>query len=229
LENFGWGAAERAGVRFAFANTTAATRPTTLNLSKSVGRIENSVRVDLEPELQTVGVDTAYLRRQQKAGLTCSSRDRQACLQELRASGTFGSVGQYLTLEGTNIILGAVGALEYTWVDSRGQQHNTTSPLNARLLLGHMVRSISCGELGESEPITRKALEFRLDQSGYKLPIGFQRTVAPGRTSRVTVPVQAAKSSQHQFRVVMQLADGREISSQPVNLLYYLPKWFPGT
>src|SRR5262249_9941701 len=229
LENFGWGTAERATVSFAFANTSAPTRPPTFALTKNVGRIDNTASVNLEPELQAAGVDTALLRRQQKAGVACRSRDPQACLSELRGSRTFGSVGQHLVLDGTNILLGAVGRLDYSWTDARGQQHDATSPFNARLLLGHTVRDVPCGELGESDPITRRALEFRLDQSNYQLQMGFQPPVPQPRTSGFTVAVEAAKSSQHQFRVVMQLADGREIASQPVSLLYYRPRWFPGS
>jgi hypothetical protein len=229
LENFGWGAAERAAVRFAFANPMARTRPAALPLAKSVGRIDSVTKVDFEPELQAAGVNTGLLKQRQKSGLACTSTDPQACLGELRGSGVFGSLGQHLTLDGTNILLGVVGTLEYIWANSRGQQQNAVSPFNAGLLLGHTVRDLPCGELGESDPITKTALEFRLDQSAYRLPIGFQRAIPAGRTSRFAVPVQAAKSSQHEFRVVMQLADGREISSQPVSLLYYRPKWFPGS
>jgi hypothetical protein len=229
LENFGWGAAERAVLRFAFSNAAARSRPASLPLAKGVGRIDNRVRVDLEPELQAAGVDTGLLRRAQKSGLACRSSDRLACLNELRSSRIFGSLGPHLTLEETAIVLGAAGTLEYVWVDSRGEPHQTASPFTARLLLGHIVRDEACGELGESEPVTRRHVEFRLDQVNYRLPIAFRRTVEPRRTNRFVVPVHAARSSNHQFRVVMQLTDGREIVSQPINLLYYQPKWFPGS
>jgi hypothetical protein len=47
-----------------------------------------------------------------------------------------------------------------------------------------------------------------------------------GRTSRLVLPLDAEKSSRHDFNVVIQLSDGREIKSRTVNLLYYRPKWF---
>jgi hypothetical protein len=229
LENFGWAAAERATLRFAFANPAAPTRPASLNLSKSVSRIVNSVKVDLEPELQAAGVDTNVLKRRAKAGLPCRSKDRQACLEELRASRVFGSLAPYVTLEDTDIVLGAVGTLEYGWSDAKGNQQNSASPFNTKLLLGHVVRGTECGENAGRDPITTKPIDFRLDQARYRLPVAFQRSIEAGRTSRYTVQVRAAKSSEHDFRVVIQLADGREISSQPINLLYYVPKWFPGS
>jgi hypothetical protein len=39
--------------------------------------------------------------------------------------------------------------------------------------------------------------------------------------------VEADKSSTHNFDVVIQLADGREIRSRPIDLLYFKPSWFP--
>jgi hypothetical protein len=242
LENFGWGAAERAMVRFAFSNTTARTGPAVFNLAKSVGHIDRSVTVDLEPELQAAGVDTGLLRRLTKAGLACKaqahnrpsdsdlrSKDDQACLEELKASRVFGSLARHITLDYPDIIVGAVGTLEYDWIDGKGNQKNAASPFNAGLHLGHLVRENECGEGGPRDPISSRPIDFRLDQSRYRLPVAFQRSVPAGRTSRFTLPVRAAKSSEHDFRVVIQLADGREISSQPIHLLYYVPKWFPGS
>ena len=47
----------------------------------------------------------------------------------------------------------------------------------------------------------------------------------PGRVARYGLALNAAKASQHKFKVVMQLADGREITSRPINLLYFVPNW----
>jgi hypothetical protein len=229
LENFGWSPAERANLRFAFANPTARARPANLNVSKSIGRIDTTLTVDLEPELRSAGVNTTVLKRSAEAGLTCSSKDRNACLQQLRATGLFGSIAQQLMLKDTDIIVSAIGNLDYAWQDSKGAPRASSSPFNARLLLGHVKREAECGEGGERDPIAARPLDFRLDQSGYRLPLAFQRSIPAGRISQFTLPVRAAKSSEHNFSIVLQLADGREITSRPINLLYYVPKWFQGT
>jgi hypothetical protein len=226
LENYGWGPAERANLRFAFTNPTVRARPAALGVSKSVGRIGDKIAVDLEPELRSAGVNVNLLKRSAQAGLVCTSKDRNACLQQLRASGTFGSVAQHITLQDTDIVLGAAGTLDYGWQDSKGGQRTASSPFNARLLLGHVKRETECGEGGGRDPIAARPIDFRLDQSGYRLPLAFQRSVPAGRTSQFTVTVRAAKSSEHNFSMVLQLADGREIASRPINLLYYVPKWF---
>jgi hypothetical protein len=38
--------------------------------------------------------------------------------------------------------------------------------------------------------------------------------------------VEALKSSDHTFKVVLQLNNGREVASRPIDLLYYRPSWF---
>ena len=40
------------------------------------------------------------------------------------------------------------------------------------------------------------------------------------------MPIDAEKSSLHDFNILVQLADGREFNSRPINLLYYRPRWF---
>ena len=127
---------------------------------------------------------------------------------------------------GTGIYVSLNGTLDYNWRDSAGGSQIRSSPYNVLLPLGHIKIEAECGEGGERDVIAANPVEFRLDQSGYRLPISFQRNVPAGRTSQYAVTVKAAKSSQHAFKVVLQLADGREVSSRPIDLLYYLPSWF---
>src|SRR5262249_33831283 len=157
----------------------------------------------------------------------CANRANAACLQELRNTGIFGSLAPHISLQDTDIFVSAAGALDYGWQDSKGIPRNSSSPFNAKLPLGHVKVEAECGEGGQRDRIASRPLEFRLDHFGYRLPVAFQRSIPAGRTSRLTLPVKAAKSSEHGFSVVLQLADGREIRSRPVSLLYYVPKWFP--
>jgi hypothetical protein len=229
LENFGWGAAERAALRFAFTNPTLDMRPARLVVAKNLGRIVSAVDVDLDADLKAAGANTSALRTRSKSGFVCASRDHSACLHQLRASGVFGSIAPHIALEDTDIFVSAAGTLDYDWQDSKGAPQSASSPFNAKLPLGHVKIEAECGEGGQRDVIASKPLEFRLDLSHYRLPVSFQRSIPAGRTSRFTLVVKAAKSSQHDFSAVLQLADGREISSRPINLLYYLPRWFPGS
>jgi hypothetical protein len=225
-ENFGWGAAQRAAMHFAFTNPNINGRPKTLNVAKSLGNIVQAVDINLEAELHAAGVNTGGLKANSESGFTCTAKSPAVCLQQIKATGIFGSIAPQIGLKDTSIFVSAAGTLDYTWQDSKGAAQTASSPYNVRLPLGHIKIEAECGEGGEHDVIAAKPLAFKLDQSGYRLPVSFQRSVPAGQTSRFTVTVNATKSSQHDFTVVLQLADGREISSRPINLLYYLPSWF---
>jgi hypothetical protein len=225
-ENFGWGAATHAAMHFAFANPNVNGVPQTLNVTKGLGDIVQTLEINLEPELRAAGVNIGTLKARSDEGFRCKSASPATCLAQIRATGVFGTIASQVGLRETGIFVGAAGTLDYTWKDSKGVEQRRSSPYNIALPLGHIHLEAECEGGGEREVIAQNPLQFRLDQSGYRLPISFQRTVPPGQTSRFTVPVKAAKSSQHDFNVVLQLADGREISSRPIDLIYYVPSWF---
>jgi hypothetical protein len=228
-ENFGWGSAENAEMRFAFANPNVSAQPRA-NISKKVGNIVRTTNIDVEPELRAAGVNTSTLAARSKSGFVCSGTSRAACLEQIKSTGIFGSIASQVGLkdESTSIFVALQGTLDYSWRDSKGAVQTRSSPYRLELPLGHIKIEAECGEGGEREVVAAKPVQLRLDQEGYRLPISFQRSVPAGRTSQYAVTVTAAKSSLHEFKVVLQLADGREISSRPVNLTYYLPSWFWG-
>ena len=226
-ENFGWGPAENAEMHFGFANPNLSGQPHP-DVAKRVGNIVRTVNIDLEPELRAAGVDTAKLAASSKSGFVCrSGLSKPACLEQVKSTGIFGSIASQVGLRNdtSDIYVSARGTLDYNW---RGGSQTRSSPYNVLLPLGHIKIEAECGEGGEREVVAANALQLRLDQTGYRLPISFQRSIPAGRTSQYEVTLKAAKSSQHDFTVVLQLADGREISSRPVNLVYYLPSWFWG-
>ena len=224
LENFGWGPAERARLRFGFARPNASVATSGMNVVKDIGTIAATSKVDLEPELRAAGVKTDQLKRQVESGIACKSKGNPAaCLSEIAATGMFGSLARTLTLEDRDIFVQATGELDYVWRDAKGSENSRTSPFSAKLMLGRTPLEAECGEGAEKEPISRRPLEFRLDQENYRLPVAFERTIPASRTARYTVTVKAAKSSGHDFKVVIQTADGRQVVSRPVALTYFLP------
>jgi hypothetical protein len=227
-ENFGWSSAQNAAMHFVFANPNVSGRPGGSNVTKSIGAISRTAKVNLEPELKAAGVNTGTLAAKSNNGFVCTKgMSADACLQSIKSSGVFGSIASQVGLNETSIFVAVAGTLDYMWSDSHGAQQTRTSPYTIMLPLGHIKIEAECGEGGEPEVIAAKPLVFKLDQSGYRIPIAFQRSVPAGRTSQFTVTVNAPKSSEHNFTVVLQLADGREIASRPVNLTYYVPSWFP--
>ena len=85
-ENFGWGAAENAEIRFAFANPNVS-GPSRANVTKRVGAIARTANVDLEPELRAAGVNTATLASRSKSGFVCSGVSREAACSRSKQVG----------------------------------------------------------------------------------------------------------------------------------------------
>lgn len=233
LENLGWGAAEQATLRYAFGHPESQSRPSALTLSKSIGSIGQTVTVDVEGDLRAMGVDVGYLRALDKKYFPCPSQNKATCLNAFRASGRLGQIAQMVggvgdkhAVEEGFVGTSLVGVLEYTWRDAAGRLNRRTSPFRATIPLAQLETQPECGEGGGRELIAARALQLQLDRSGYRLPVAFRTSVPAGRASQLIVPVAAAKSSEHDFHVVVQFSDGREIRSRPINLLYYWPSWF---
>jgi hypothetical protein len=226
LENFGWGAAENAAMHFSFVDPTDAHPSQKTDIAKNIGTIGNKARMTFDSELKAAGVDIAALQKKSEEGFACKSKVTAECLQQIRSSGLFGRLSSVIQLDNPFVYVGLAGTLDYDWHDGAGAQHSRSSPFNLRMALAHTDIGMECGEGGERDPIAANPIEFKLDKSDYRLPISFQRSIPAGRTSQLTATVEAAKSSDHLFTLVLQLADGREVRSRPVSLLYFRPSWF---
>jgi hypothetical protein len=231
IENFGWGTAKEARLRYGFVKPGTSAE-TILSYTYDIGTVERSSKVNFEAHLRKAGVDVSTLKRKaaERSRFRCKSRTASACLVEIKKSALFGSLTNYIYLDQgvfeATIEARVTGRLEYAWTDSAGKTNKAVSPFNIRLPLGRLPSSAEQGEGAAREIITRVAQQFKLDTSHYRLPVSYQSNIAAGQTSRFVLPLDAEKSSRHDFSVVIQLSDGREIKSRPINLLYYRPKWF---
>jgi hypothetical protein len=221
LNNYGWGVAEDAILRVAFASSSDTAGRATPAITKPVGRIDRMVRVDLEPDLSAAGVNTGLLRSRANGVLVCRSNNPKVCLRELKSSRTFGSLAE-LIVDESDLSVSAIGDLEYVWTDERGVKKTRTSKIKADINLGHLQPPNSaCAEEAAPEVPLPQPLVFRLDQSQYRLPVLVTpRPLPAGRTYSLRFRVIAAKSSRHEFRMVAQMADGSEVASRAIQLLY---------
>jgi hypothetical protein len=224
LENLGWSAAKAARLRISFAQPGA---PMDRAVAKALGDVAGRQNINLEPELEGFRVNIARLRQVSQKGFPCPSGSMDACLENLRSNPLFGMLGSKLALNNSQIIVPVSGFLDYQWTDNRGGDHSRSSPFAAFVGLGKIVQMAECGEGGAPEPTRTTALQLRLDAANYTLPVAFQRAIAPGEMARFSLPVGAAKSSSHTFRIVAALADGRQIASLPIRLLYFRPRALP--
>jgi hypothetical protein len=224
LENFGWSPANGAQMNMSFS---APGGPPARQITKPIGRIADRVRVDFEQQLQQFNVNVAQLKRMQRSGINCPSGSLPACLAAQRSNPLFGTLGRQLGLDGLQIFVPAAGTLDYTWVDSKGLSHNRSSPFQVKLLLALFSPDAECGEGGAPEPSKINAVQLRLDAANYTIPLQFQHTIPAGQMARVGLPVAAAKSSDHSFRIIANLANGQEVTSLPIRLLYFRPRHLP--
>jgi hypothetical protein len=240
FENFGWGAAQNAKMRFSFVSP-ADNSTQQYEITKSLGNIDTVLTVSFEPELQAAGVDTGRLARQARTtkGFKCAASagiqnggGMKPCLAEIGGRQLFGTLLDKIAnppriQDSTIFATTAAGVLEYDWTDAGGQMHHRVSPLRPVLWLGQILIEAECGDGSTTERIARGSVKLQVDRANYRIPVPFQRQVPAGRVQPYSMLVEAPRSSQHDFTIVLQLADGREIRSRPVNLLYFLPSWYP--
>jgi hypothetical protein len=229
LENFGWSPARNAKFRFAFSSAAgdAVDRPPTLTNIKSIGQIDKTATVDFEHELRAAGVNLAYFASRTNDLLECKSGESKTCIGQMKSSGLFGSLAQYIDDDNESEVgVGVTGTLEYTWIDETGAERERASKIGAVLTLGRLENMGGCAEEAGPETPLPQPLDFALGRSDYRLTvISTPRALPAGRTSNVKVFLRAGKSSLHEFRIVAKMADGSEIKSRPVRLLYYVPSW----
>ncbi|WP_161494843.1 PAN domain-containing protein [Bradyrhizobium canariense] len=224
IKNYGWSVAEDVGLKLDLIAPQAPDSP--MKISKALGNLDKTVRLDIESDLKAMGVDTNYLGGLQE-GFICDPKTPSVCLNRLRAAGKFGRLANYVQMQDTTFVLRFAGVLHYTWHDAQSKVQSWENPFTATLPLGFIKPTAFCGaEGGGPQIITTKTQQFKLDATAYKIPVAYQTTISSSRTVPLVFPLEAPKASSHDFVVVVQLADGREIRSRPINLLYYRPRWF---
>jgi hypothetical protein len=90
--NFGWSAANNATLSLAFTlasqTAPAAGAP---RISRRFGRIDKEFTLDLEPDLEAAGLNISFLKSRAQ-GTLCTSTNQNACIQQLKSSGIFGTL-----------------------------------------------------------------------------------------------------------------------------------------
>jgi hypothetical protein len=176
---------------------------------------------DTTEQLKSLGLNTDYVATNK---LVCTDpNDERLCLAELKQSGQFGELNDFISLDYMTVTVNVAGTLDYDWAESGGTPQHKSSPFAVTLPIASVANDAECGEGGEIIPVSHDPFMLHLDEINYRIAIPFAGDVTPGFTSRWRIELQAPETSEHDFSLVLLTADGRQIQSRPIHLSYFIP------
>jgi hypothetical protein len=186
-----------------------------------LGSITDSVMADATEQLKTLSLDVDYVATNK---LLCTDpNDERLCLAELRQSGYFGQLGDFISLDYMTVTVNIAGTLDYDWTGSDGVTASKSSPFSVILPIASVANDAECGEGGEIIPVRHDPFMLRLDEIDYRIAIPFAGDIPPGFTARWRIELQAPETSEHDFELVLLTADGQQVVSRPMHLTYFIP------
>lgn len=218
--NRGWGPAANALLTFAFG----AQRPATDSLVQPLGSL-GAVRVLPDRALATAVPGLAQLRERPPACPTIAQVPD--CLAQLQRAPALRGLQELAYAVNGDVMTKLIGTLSYEWRDAAGGMQTRTQPVDIALLLfrfqvARELLNLLAAPSREEEGYAPIALQ--LDRSGYRLPLPYRPLIGAGRNQRLQLTLTAPKASRHRFRVVVESSDGRRTSTEPIELLYFVPQ-----
>ncbi|MET0688619.1 MAG: hypothetical protein ABWY38_05405 [Methyloceanibacter sp.] len=216
LFNAGWGQVENAKLAYGFRGASE-------SFAEDLGSFDQSKEISVQPGLEGAGVNLGQVKN---GYFTCPSHDEiPRCLGELVQSGLFGRLGPAMFTEFNHVYTQVEGAVDYAWTDSRGGQQQGRAPISVKVpmldfYIGPTAEYGAPGAVSRSLP----ALQLGLDRENYRIPFAYREALAAQQNKRFAMTLDAAKSSRHRFRVVLEFADGTVTTSAPIDLLIFKPR-----
>jgi hypothetical protein len=219
MRNLGWGKVENASMTYTFGTATARSAPFT----SKIDSFDFGTTASVESGLQNAKVK---IERAKNGKFQCTSKAQlPACFSRLKDTGIFGNLADYVFREGTVVYSRVRGSFDYSWTGIDKQSNKRSSPFMLDIPLLHF--ELGGPECGAPGPADRdlKPITLSLDRKSYRLPLNWKGQLAARQNQRIGFSLIADKSSRHQFRVVLQLADGSTTASNPVDLSYFKPRF----
>ncbi len=232
IENYGWSTAGNAVLNASFQSNV--TEQASAPFSIQIGEIASVHAFSFVPAIVANGLPEGRI---EALATICQGGNGPSCLDQLKRDGQLGGLANYvvtgLNEYDPNLASGfglrAAGMLSYDWTDDDGGAHRTEAPFEGLVPLGTFISRAECegGELLE----VAGGRPFQLDEhrDSYRIPFPLDATVYAGEVARWQITLDAAKSSNHALRIVLELADGREIASRDISVLMFRPNTYPAT
>ncbi len=215
--NWGWAQPQNASIEGGLISTDGSRIVVPLN----VPSVEGWPRPKLD-FAQALSQSDPVLASLAVQPVICPTSDQEACLEQGKASGAFGAVGDTLYL-GLNGAVNAdyYGVLSYDWADRTGAIQRKGSPVRAKLKVGTLVAASECGEGSDFDSPFPAPFKLPFESAAYRYPFLLNGRINPGTIANWNFQIDSDKSSRHLFEVVLQLSDGREVRSGPIDLTYF--------
>lgn len=218
LRNHGWGAAQNAQLNFAFGRE----RPTSEIFRLALGALGS---VEVTPVRAMAAISPAVPQLQRQSPRCPSVAQVRNCLLQLGTRVPLGRLADIAYLREDQVLTRLIGTLSYQWRDSTNAVRQREHPVNVELLLFKFDTG-EAAEMGAAGPEESgfSAITLPLDGPPYRLQLPLRPRVGAGENRRFELTLNAARSSQHRFRLVMEMTDGRRAESAPIDLLYFMPQ-----
>ena len=220
FSNSGWGPVEHAKIIYRFGTEAG---PVGDSYAIDAGTFDQSKEISVLKGLQAAGLNVDKVKQ---GGFSCPTLDDvPACVEKVVASGILGGLSNAV-ISGMDLMTRVSGTIDYVWTDSHGGANKRSSPIAVDVPILHFAIEGAGPECGAGGPVERdfKTVKLPLDKSNYRLPLPYKGKLAPQQNRRFALALVAAKSSQHRFKVVFDLADGKSIASPEMTLIYFLPQ-----
>ncbi len=221
IANYGWGPVLRPKFTYTFNAGRVQSKPF-VTLAPT---FDKSLEASFEGALKQAGANVAAMKRNNFA---CASRSNvPACFARLKQSHVLGDLGNsmYVEPDGDTIYSEVKGSIDYTWTEDKGRTNNSKGSFSVTVPLGRFAvgGGAECGGSGPMDR-TEHPIVLPLDRQHYRIPLNWHARMLSRQEQKFALSLASLKSSHHQLKVVLQLSDGRTISSPVIDLTYFIPR-----
>ena len=122
----------------------------------------------------------------------------------------------------------AIGEFKYNWTDATGNTQTSTAPFDSFIQLGTFEPPAECEAADVVEINGGKPFTLTPNAQRFRVQLPLEANVGAGTLSRWRLVLDTQKSSDYDFQIVLQLADGNEVRSRKISLLMFRPKELSG-